>query len=69
MDDIAAAHFPDDAARQRVVRSYLRDNIQYALGEPELEGLKRFFQYAAELGLASFDGTLRVYHAVHHGAR
>ena len=69
VDDIAATHFPGDPDRQSIVRSYLRDNIQYSLGEAQLEGLKRFFHYAAELGLASFDGTLRVYHAVHHGAR
>ncbi len=69
VDEIAAAEFPQDAARQQVVRAYLRDNIQYSLGEQQLEGLRTFFHYAAELGLVSYDGTLRFSHAVHHGAR
>lgn len=69
VDEIAAAHFPDDPERQRVVRAYLRDNIQYYLREEQLEGLNTFFRYASELGLAMFDGTLRLDDAVHHGAR
>jgi chorismate dehydratase len=69
VEQIAATDFPDDVGRQRVVRSYLRDNIQYYLGDQQLEGLTRFFRYASELGLASFDGSLRLYHAAHHGAR
>jgi chorismate dehydratase len=69
VEQIAAAHFPGDPRRQQAVRSYLRDNIQYYLGDRELEGLTRFFRYASELGLASFDGSLRLYHAAHHGAR
>jgi chorismate dehydratase len=69
VDDIAAAHFPDDLSRRRVVTAYLRDNIQYYLGHEQLEGLKTFFRYATELRLASFDGTLRFYHAAHDGTR
>ena len=69
VDRIAATFFPNDLARQAVVRAYLRDNIQYYLGDEQLEGLNTFFRYAAELDLASFDGTLRLYHAAHHGAR
>jgi chorismate dehydratase len=67
-DQIAAAHCPGDAVRQSVARRYLRDNIRYFLGWEELEGLKAFYGYATELGLASYDGTLRFYHAEHHGA-
>ncbi len=48
---------------------YLRDNIRYTFGDEELEGLRTFYGYAAELGLVSFDGALRFYHAEHHGAR
>jgi chorismate dehydratase len=69
VNEIAAAHCPGDSARQQVVRAYLRDNIQYALGEPQIEGLKTFYRYAAELGLVSSDGSVRFSHAVHHGAR
>lgn len=68
VDDIARAYYPGDAARQRVASRYLRDNIQYFLGPEELEGLRTFYHYASELGLVSFDGTLRFYHAFHHGA-
>ena len=68
-DDVAEAYYPDDTARQAVARRYLRDNIRYALGHEEVEGLRTFYAYAAELGLASFDGALRIHHAEHHGAR
>ena len=62
-DAVAAAYYPDDTARQATARTYLRDNIRYFLGEDELEGLKTFYRYATELGLADFDGTLRFYDA------
>jgi chorismate dehydratase len=67
--DVARAYYPDDPAREPVARRYLRDNIQYSLGDDELEGLRTFYRYAAELDLVSFDGTLRFYHAEHHRAR
>ena len=66
-DGVARAYYPDDPARQAVAKRYLRDNIRYVLGAEELEGLRHFYEYATELGLASFDGTLRFYHADHHG--
>ena len=67
-DDVARAYYPDDPARQAEARRYLRDNIHCFLGWEELEGLKAFYSYAAELGLAEYDGHLRFYHAEHHGA-
>jgi chorismate dehydratase len=67
--EVARAYFPNDPAREAVAARYLRDNIRYHLGPEELEGLRTFYAYAAELGLASFDGTLRFYHAEHHSAR
>jgi chorismate dehydratase len=60
-DEVARAYYPDDPGRQAVARRYLRDNIRYGLGDEELEGLRTFYRYAAELGLASFDGTLRFF--------
>jgi chorismate dehydratase len=60
---VAAAYYPDDTPRQAVSRRYLRDNIQYVLGHDEIEGLKTFYRYAAELDLVTFDGTLRFYDA------
>jgi chorismate dehydratase len=68
-DAVAAAYYPDDTRRQAIARGYLRDNIQYVLGEEEIEGLKAFFRYTSELGLAEFDGALRFYDADDHGAR
>ena len=66
---VAAAYYPDDMPRQSAATRYLRDNIQYFLGDEELAGLTTFYRYAAELGLASFDGMLRFYDADHSGAR
>jgi chorismate dehydratase len=69
VDAIAAMHCPGDVDRQAVVRRYLRDNIRCYLGCEEIEGLTTFYRYAAELGLVSFDGEMRFYHAEHDGAR
>jgi chorismate dehydratase len=60
-DDVAAAYYPDDAGRQAVASRYLRDNIRYVLDADELEGLRTFYRYAAEAGLVSSDGDLRLY--------
>jgi chorismate dehydratase len=60
-DDVAAAYYPDDADRRAVASRYLRDNIRYGLGADELEGLRTFYRYAAEAGLASSDADLRLY--------
>ena len=60
-DGVARAYYPDDPVREAVARRYLRDNIQYVLGADELEGLRTFYRYAAELKLVSFDGTLRFF--------
>ena len=65
-DEVARAYYPDDPGRQAVAKRYLRDNIQYFLGDEELDGLRTFYRYASELGLASFDGTLRFYDADGH---
>jgi chorismate dehydratase len=60
-DGVARAYYPDDLDRQAVAKRYLRDNIRYFLGDDELEGLRTFYRYAAEIGLVSFDGTLRFF--------
>jgi chorismate dehydratase len=60
-DEVARSYYPDEPGLQAVARRYLRDNIRYVLGDEELEGLRTFYRYAAELGLASFDGTLRFF--------
>jgi len=68
-DAVAASYYPDDTHRQAVARHYLRDNIRYFLGREELEGLRTFYHYAAELDLVSFDGTLQFYDAERNGSR
>ena len=49
---VARAYYPEDPERQAVARTYLRDNIRYVLGAEELEGLRTFYRYAVEAGLA-----------------
>jgi predicted solute-binding protein len=46
-----------------MIGRYLRDNIRYRLDGEAEEGLRAFYSYATELGLASYDGELRIYHA------
>jgi chorismate dehydratase len=60
-DAVAEAYYPDDPARQAVARRYLRDNIRYVLGADELEGLRTFYRYAAEAGLAPAAQELRFF--------
>jgi len=60
-DQVAAAYYPGDPERQAVAARYLRDNIRYRVGDGELEGLRTFYRYAAELNLVSFDGRLRFF--------
>ena len=60
-DEVARAYYPGDPARQAVAARYLRDNIRYRVGDDELEGLRTFYRYAAELNLVSFDGRLRFF--------
>ncbi len=67
--DIARDHCRGNRERQDVAGSYLRDNIQYWLGAEELEGLRTFYQYATEAGLASYEGTMNFYHADSSGTR
>jgi chorismate dehydratase len=60
---VARGYYPDDPASRAVAEDYLRDNIRHTLDGAELEGLQAFYRYASELGLATFDGRLRFYHA------
>jgi predicted solute-binding protein len=65
IDDIAAEHARGDSARVSTISRYLRDNIVYRLDGEAEQGLRTFYAYATELGLASYDGELRIYHADH----
>nr|MBA2304434.1 hypothetical protein [Acidobacteriota bacterium] len=48
-DEIATAYCGE--ARAALGRAYLRDNIQYAMGERETAGLRAYFELAARHSL------------------
>lgn len=60
-DEIGAAYYPDDPARQAAAARYLRDNIRYGLGDDERAALDLFYRYAAEAGVVPAAGPLRFY--------
>lgn len=67
--DRGVAHAPEiardvakgDPAVEAQALGYLRDNLKYGLGEREQEGLRRFHELAAELGLVPSLQPLRFY--------
>lgn len=48
---IGRQSFPDSPERAARADVYLRENVKYALGEPEVAGLRRFYELAAEVGV------------------
>jgi chorismate dehydratase len=48
---IAAAESAGDGRREQRLLAYLRGNLKYGLGEPEVAGLRRFHELAAHRGL------------------
>lgn len=52
IEQIARDWAPRLGLTEDEIRSYLTNNIHYELGAPYLDGLKLFFQYAAECGAA-----------------
>jgi len=50
-----------DAAYEKKVLSYLRDNLKYGLGPAEQAGLRRFYELAAEVDVAPGAEPLRFY--------
>ena len=50
-----------DPVREARALRYLRDNLKYGLGDREVEGLRRFHELAAELGLVPSLQPLRSY--------
>jgi chorismate dehydratase len=59
---IAAAHARGAPGRAAAYESYLRHNIVYRLGEPEVRGLREFYRRAHAVGLAPRVPELR-FHA------
>ena len=53
--------FPDSPERAARADLYLRENVKYALGEREVEGLRRFYELAAEIGVLAKAETPRFY--------
>jgi chorismate dehydratase len=49
--EIGREVFPDNAAKAATADRYLRENVQYALGEQEIAGLRRFYDLAAHVGV------------------
>ena len=51
VDDISHAYASDNPHDPAFYEAYLTEAIHYDLGEPELEGMRRYYAYAEELGL------------------
>jgi chorismate dehydratase len=58
---IGRQSFPDSPEKAARADLYLRENVKYALGEPEIAGLRRFYELAAEVGILPSAETLRFY--------
>ncbi len=59
--DIAREAAEGEPAREAQALHYLRDNLKYGLGEREAQGLRRFHELAAEIGLVPALQPLRFY--------
>jgi chorismate dehydratase len=67
--DAGVAHLPQiakqagngNAGLEQRALEYLRDNLQFGLGEAEQAGLRRFHELAAEIGVVSGVQPLRFY--------
>lgn len=60
-DTIGRDVFPGDPERAARAGVYLRENVKYALGEPEIAGLRQFYQLAAEVGVLASADTPRFF--------
>jgi chorismate dehydratase len=59
--EIARHSYPEDARKAAVADRYLRHHVKYDLGERELQGLRRFYELAAEVGVVSSAPVPRFY--------
>jgi chorismate dehydratase len=62
LGDVARSHAKGDETRAAAYESYLRSNIVYELGEPEVAGLREFYRRAHALSLLPAVPELR-FHA------
>ena len=58
---IARESFPGSPDKAALADLYLRENVKYALGEREVEGLRRFYELAAEVGALGQAEPVRFY--------
>lgn len=58
---VARRYYPDDDEKARLGGDYLRDRIQFRLGDRERAGLERFFGLAAEVRVVASAQDLRWY--------
>ena len=58
---IGRDQYPEDPHKAARADLYLRENVKYALGEPEIAGLRRFYELAAEVGVLASAETPRFY--------
>jgi chorismate dehydratase len=65
--EIAAAEAPPLGIDTDVALHYLRDNLHFTLGEPELHGLRKFALLAADRGLAPPDAVRSLAQWTNHG--
>ena len=63
LDEVVAAHQGGDPEQAEIARAYLRENVQFALTEEGLVGVKRFFAAAADIGVVPQAGALRFFDA------
>jgi chorismate dehydratase len=59
--EIARQSYPDDVRKAATADRYLRHHVKYDLGERELQGLMRFYELAAEIGVVSSAPLPRFY--------
>ena len=53
--------FPHSLEKAARADLYLRENVKYALGEPEVAGLRRFYELAADIGILDVADAPRFY--------
>lgn len=58
---IGRESYPDSPEKAARADRYLRENVKYALGEPEIAGLRRFYGLAAEVGVLPMSETPKFY--------
>lgn len=60
IDQIAADYSWEGPTDPQLAAHYLRHHIHHRLGSPEIEAMKRFFDYAHELALIEENPTIRL---------